>query len=138
MENKAPSDKIPAPRKRNLGGRPKADNPGDNKTRVIQIAVSEKELANLKKEILSTGTNMSVSTFLHKRLIEQQLTFKKVNILGTDTYLAMNKVGVNINQIAYQLNTGKYDVSEGLILELKSLYQQHIDLILETLKGIQN
>lgn len=134
MKKEGKADTPSAPRPVNRGGRPKASRREDIKNRVIQIALSEKDLEKVKEELRSIGTGMTVSSFLHKRLIEQVVTFKKVNVLGANTYLDMNKVGVNINQIAYHLNTGKYDVTQDLLMELKDLYQQHIDLIIETLK----
>lgn len=92
------------------------------RSRYIQIRLTDDELAEIKKK----AGNINTSSFLRQLALEQPVPqprpkpTKIVHSADPELVRAINRIGININQIAKQTNTGQ-EVGNAVLMALLNL-----------------
>lgn len=88
----------------------------------LHIVLHQNELLSLKKNLERTGLNRS--EYIRKLITGKRIRARPPQELG-QLYYEINKIGVNVNQIARNVNAGvasDKDITQALFL-LKKIYE---------------
>lgn len=107
---------FPSQGKRKCGPNPKEKEFLRDKR--IAFRVTESDYKKLEQQALSL--NCSVSAYMYKRIVEEKVTFTIKRSLDSNIFSELNRIGKNLNQIAYRLNTKGN--SENITPELEAIF----------------
>src|ERR1700710_2261713 len=104
-------------------GRPKIN--GDRKrSEKITFRVTVKEQLQIEKAADLCG--QATGNFIRYKLFKGRFPEPKISKVDLNTYLELKKIGVNVNQLAKQVNAGKVPIAILAILDKLMLYQEKI------------
>ncbi|MCS3758256.1 plasmid mobilization protein [Salinibacter ruber] len=107
--------------RQNQGGRPRKD-PRDRRTKRYGLRLSPKEYEEIQDRAERAG--LSVAKFLRRRALGKPISTK----VEKKTTEELNRIGVNLNQLAYRANRGELEdvavEAEAAIQEVRALIDQ--------------
>ncbi len=105
-----------------------------NRVRSHQLSfrLSEKELERWNKKQKASGLNKTA--FLLKILDKSDVKIYQFNNTLKAIFFELQKVGVNINQIAYLANSGRFPEAESSLCTIQKRY----DSVMESLEAFLN
>lgn len=105
-----------------------------NRVRSHQLSfrLSEKELERWNKKQKASGLNKT--EFLLKILDKSDVKIYQFNNTLKAIFFELQKVGVNINQIAYLANSGRFPEAESSLCTIQKRY----DSVMESLEAFLN
>lgn len=108
-------------------GRPKV-NDDQKRSEKITFRVTVKEQLQLEQGANLCG--LPTGNFIRNKLFKGKFPEPKISKIDLNTYLELKKIGVNLNQLAKQVNAGKVPIAIMAILDKLMLYQERIIRIL--------
>ena len=97
----------------------------EKKTDRMNVRVSQKELAEIKKK--ANKLNMPVSTYFRTAALNQRIVIKT----DKEMVLKIRDIGDNINRIAHQLNMHSDDLTIADAYSQMEKYKQTLQCILD-------
>ena len=76
----------------------------ERRTRTIGVRVTEAQAAELAE--LAQAARLSVAALMRRRALGQPVRIAAARRLGADEFRELNRIGVNLNQMARVLNSG--------------------------------
>lgn len=98
----------------------------------LSFRLTEKELARWNKKQKASGLNKT--EFLLKILDKSDVKIYQFNNTLKAIFFELQKVGVNINQIAYLANSGRFPEAESLLRTIQKRYND----VMESLEAFLN
>jgi hypothetical protein len=100
-------------------GRPKIDKEQVKSSRIM-IRFTKTELKNLEEAAVVCG--IATANLIRDKVLKGHFPKQKVSKINLQVYLELKKSGVNINQLAKAVNSGRLPV--GNLPVLRQLYEQ--------------